>query len=157
MYYEVFIRENGFMIKLSLFQKAWDLVDINPYGLTVDAFLRMVSLDYSIAYSLNTSAAPRSESPYIIDEGKIIGDSNLIIDHIKQKYQISIDDDLTSHQNGISLCLQRMLESHIYPIMLYSRMLDNGGWEVFKRDIFNKLPTFNTASTNQLREILKIN
>lgn len=121
---------------LHLFQKAWKLVDINPYAMKVDTFMRLNNLKYQTIHDQNASSAPRGELPYLEDGDLIIGDSSQIISYLISTYKLPIDDSLNEYQRGIEICVKRLFEEHLYPIMLYGRMVDEAGLTVFSRDIF---------------------
>jgi glutathione S-transferase len=138
------------MLDLHLFQKAWDLFDINPYAMKADAFMRLAKLQYMFHYDLNADKAPRGELPYLTDNNEIIGDSSHIIDYLICKYNLNVDNNLTPYQKAVSVIVQRMLEEHMYPIMLYSRMVDPAGLMVFKRDIFSKQTPYTEEEIDDL-------
>ena len=56
----------------------------------------------------------------IDDNGLLVADSELIIEHCQQKYEVDIEDHIDD------LPIRRLLEEHLYFIILYSRWIDPG-------------------------------
>lgn len=128
------------MITLYLYPELFGLPDNNPFGLKVDTFLRLTKIPYNIEHIVDTKYAPRNQLPYLIDDGLIMGDSNKMIDYLTQKYHISLDSDLSEQQKIISFLIMRMLDTHLYWIMSYSRWQDPQFWPLFRMAFLTYFP-----------------
>lgn len=120
------------MITLFSYPKMWGLLDNNPYGLKVHAFLRLMNLDYQTQYTIDTQEAPYRKLPYIVDGDQKIGGSNSIIDHLTAKYGLEIDQGLSPSQQMLDFLIKRVLEEHLYWVMSYSRWQYPNYWPLFK-------------------------
>ena len=57
--------------------------NVSPFGLKLEAWLRLADIPYTVEPSTNLGKAPKGKLPYIRDEGRLIGDTTLIIEHLK--------------------------------------------------------------------------
>ena len=53
----------------------------------------------------------------------MVADSTLIRFYLEQKYQIDFDRALSAHDRGVAWSVEKMLEDHMYWIMVYWRWL----------------------------------
>lgn len=67
------------MITLYLYPEMFGLPDNNPFGLKVDTFLKLAKINFETNHILDTKDAHRGQLPFINDNGRIITDSNYII------------------------------------------------------------------------------
>lgn len=136
-------------MKLHLFQKTKNCVDLNPYGMKVDTFMKLNKLSYAVVYDLSSENAPRHELPFIEDGNNIIDDSSRILEYLSKKFSITMDDDLDPAEQALSLCVKRLLEDHTYPIILYSRMIDPKCSVTFKSYLKKDSATYNEEILNK--------
>ncbi|STY31039.1 Uncharacterised protein [Legionella wadsworthii] len=138
------------MIILYSYPELFGLPDNNPFGLKVDTFLRLAKIEYQHEHIINTENAPRGQLPYLNDNNVIISDSNLILQHLSQKY-VNLDEDLTKEQKNIHFLITRMLDNHLYWIMSYSRWQDDQFWPLFKTEFLNQLPDLSESTLERVR------
>jgi hypothetical protein len=86
------------------------VADNNAYGLKVFALLRLCQIPFRREHVFDASSAPRSQLPYILDQGETIGDSETIIAHLISKYRLTIDNGLTNRERDIDHLVTRMLD-----------------------------------------------
>ncbi len=128
------------MIKLFQYPKAWG-VNISPFTLKLEAWLKLSKIDYRIVEQRSPGKAPKGKLPFIEDEdGTRVADSTLIIDHLKRTRQIDPDHELSERQRAEAISLQRLFEDHFYFILSYSRWIDPTGWAVTQPVYFGFLP-----------------
>ncbi|MEZ5932237.1 MAG: glutathione S-transferase family protein [Alphaproteobacteria bacterium] len=128
------------MIKLYQYPPSWGM-NVSPFTLKLETWLKLSSLDYQAIAATNPGAAPKGKLPYIEDEdGTTVGDSSLIIDHLKRTRQIDPDHELTERQRAEAISLQRLFEDHFYFILVHSRWIDPVGWEIARPAFFSFLP-----------------
>lgn len=118
------------MITLYSYPELFGVADNNGYGLKVFAFLRLAGLPFAHRHVVDTSAAPRGQLPYIVDDGEIIGDSEAILAHLTRKHGVTLDDGLTQPQRDTALLVARLLDD-LYWVMSYSRWKDPAFWPDF--------------------------
>jgi glutathione S-transferase len=139
------------MIVLYSYPELFGVADKNGYGLKVFAFLRLNEVPFQHEHVFDASTAPRGQLPYIVDDGKTIGDSDTIIAHLTAKYRLTMDAALTSAQRDMSHLLTRMLDD-LYWVMSYSRWKDERFWPGFRDALLREHPTLTDAGLKKARE-----
>ncbi|WP_133136716.1 glutathione S-transferase family protein [Legionella rowbothamii] len=127
------------MIKLYQFPPQWSLPNPSPFCMKLETYLRMAKLPFEAIYVVNPTKGPKKKLPTINDEGTILGDSGLIISYLKEKYGDPLDSHISSEQKAQALAIQRLLEEHLYWIMVYSRWIDERYWPVTRDTFFSHL------------------
>jgi glutathione S-transferase len=129
------------MIKLIGFGRAFGVADPSPFVMKVDAFLRMSGLPYEYIGDPNAlRRAPKGKLPMIEDDGKIVADSYFIFEYLRDKYQLRIDEHLSSEQRGLAHLLTKSLDENFYWTLVYSRWIREDTWPIVKTAIFGGLP-----------------
>ncbi len=126
------------MIQLHQFAPSWE-VSASPFCLKLEIYLRMAELPYEIIVG-DLAKAPKGKLPYIVDRGKAIGDSNLIIEYLKQTHGDKLDRDLSKPERAIALAISRLLDENLYWVIVYSRWQDPQNWPKTKAAYFDYLP-----------------
>ena len=139
------------MITLYSYPELFGVADNNGYGLKVFAFLRLTGVPFRHEHIVDASAAPRAQLPYIVDEGKAIGDSNTIIGHVVAKYGVTMDAALTAAQRNMSHLISRMLDN-LYWVMSYSRWKDERFWPAFRDAFLRQHPSLTEAGLRKAQE-----
>lgn len=128
------------MIKLHQFPLIWGR-NVSPFTLKLESWLKLAKLPYQVVTLRNPGKGPKGKLPFIEDEdGTLVGDSSLIIDHLKRTRSIDPDHELDQHQRATALALQRLFEDHFYFILSYSRWCDPDGWSHVEPAFFGFLP-----------------
>jgi glutathione S-transferase len=115
------------MITLYQPPSSWGLPSISPFGVKLETYLRMAKIEYEVR-DPNIREAPNGRVPYIKMNGKIEGDSSLIIKKLKTSYGDSVDAHLTDELVARGISLQRLTEDHLYFAGAYLRWLDEKSW-----------------------------
>ena len=139
------------MITLYSYPELFGVADNNGYGLKVFAFMRLTGMGFSQEHIFDASAAPRGQLPYIVDDGVAIGDSEIIIAHLKSKYRLTIDAALTARQHDADLLVTRMLDD-LYWVMSYSRWKDERYWPAFRDALKREHPSMTEEGLFKARE-----
>jgi glutathione S-transferase len=119
------------MLTLYSYPQLFGVADNNGYGLKVYAFLKLAGVPFVHEHVFDTSAAPRGQLPYVVDDGETIGDSETIIAHATTKYRLSIDAGLSAEQRRTNHLMTRMLDD-LYWVMSYSRWKDERFYPAFR-------------------------
>ncbi|PSB58561.1 glutathione S-transferase [Chamaesiphon polymorphus CCALA 037] len=128
------------MIKLYQFAPAFGLPNASSFCLKLETYLRMVELPFESIYGIEMGKAPKGKMPYIVDGDRTIGDSNFIIDYLKQTYGDRLDAHLTPSERAISLAMRRLIEENLYWVMVHNRWIEPANWEITKEVFFKDLP-----------------
>ncbi len=139
------------MLTLYSYPELFGVADNNGYGLKVFAFLRLCNVAFRHEHIVDTSAAPRGQLPYIIDDGETVGDSDTIIAYLTRKYRLTIDSALTAVQRDTDHLVTRMLDD-LYWVMSYSRWKDDRYWPAFRDALLAQHPNLTEAVLQKARE-----
>ncbi len=127
------------MIVLYQFPPAFDLPNASPFCMKLETWLRMADLEYQVQPVSDTRRAPLGKMPWIEDAGKVIGDSSLIIEHLKATRSYDPEVALLKEQRALALAVQRLVENHLSFAMVHYRWLTDSGWAQM-RSLFQSVP-----------------
>lgn len=127
------------MLKLYQFERTWGIPNLSPFCCKIETYMRMAGIEHEIKPAL-PMRAPKGKLPYIDDDGKKLGDSRFIVTYLKSAYT-DLDAVLTAEELAVSTAMQRLLEEHLFWVVLYSRwQYTDENWQINKKAIFNPLP-----------------
>ena len=78
--------------------------------------------------------------PFIGINNQYLSDSELILNHLCQKHQITLDTHLSEEQKQWSHLMIRTMEEGTYFIVLWERWMVDRNWQVIKSKYFANLP-----------------
>jgi glutathione S-transferase len=128
------------MITLYQFPPSFGLPNASPFCLKLETYLHMAELPFTVVGSNAMKNAPKGKMPYIEDQGQKIGDSNLVIQYLKDTYGDRLDDHLTPTEKAMSLAIGRMIDENLYWTIVHSRWMEPIAWEQVKREYFSEIP-----------------
>ncbi|MFP5274654.1 glutathione S-transferase family protein [Coleofasciculus sp.] len=131
------------MITLYTAQSFWGLPSISPPCMKLETWLRMAKLPYQavIVTAQNFAIAPKGKIPFINYQGKLFGDSTLIIEMLKQAEGIDLDANLTCTERAISLAFRRMIKENIYWGGIHIRFNMEENWRGYREVLATLLGT----------------
>ena len=125
-------------ITLYKFGPVMGLPDPSPFCFKLETYLRMAGLEYEVAAD-RKKKAPTGKRPFIVDEdGKLVADSGLIIEALEARHGHPLDGKLTLEQRAENLAFQRLMDEHLYWVMVYSRWIDPDGvqnWTPYMKQV----------------------
>lgn len=128
------------MIKLYQFARVPDVPNFSHFCTKVETYLKLSRLPYQVVATLPMKA-PKGKLPYIEDQGRIIADSRLIIEYLKQRYGDTLDGKLDKTEKAVALGMQRLIEEHFFWVTMYTRWQSSeANWRENKQAIFGLLP-----------------
>lgn len=121
------------MSSLVLYQPpaAWGEPSMSPFAIKLQCYLRMADIPYETRPP-NLFKAPKGKVPYVALDGKLLGDSQCIIEALVQKHGDRVDHWLTPEQRALAQVTRSALEEWGYFLGLHGRWADPGGWEVLR-------------------------
>lgn len=128
------------MIKLYQFRPMWGLPNVSPPCMKLETYLRMAKIPYEIVPNADIRKAPKGKMPFIEHEGKLMGDSNLIIEYLKEKFGDPLDQHLSPSDKAVSLAFRRMLEENLYWVGVYVRWGIDENFKKVSEAFFSFLP-----------------
>lgn len=95
----------------------------------VETYLKLLKLPYKTAPG-NPLMAPKKKLPYIEDGGSAVADSTSILEHLERKQKTPLDEGMSAEDRARAHLIKRTLEEGLYFVLLWSRWVDDKGWEV---------------------------
>lgn len=111
--------------------------DASPFVVKVDTYLRMSGLEYEYLGGMqNLKKAPKGKLPLLEDEGRIIPDSEIIIDYLKNEKGADLDSWLSDEQRAMAHLITKSLDENLYWCLVYSRWVNQDTWLKLKDNFF---------------------
>jgi glutathione S-transferase len=98
----------------------WGVADVSPACLKLKTYLQMASIPFQSRPGL-PFRGPTKTIPYVEDDGKAVGDSSVIIAHLKTRYGDPLDAKWSAEDLARGHALQTIVESSLYWLMLCVR------------------------------------
>jgi glutathione S-transferase len=127
------------MITLYTFGPLFGAPDASPFVMKGEMLLKLAGLPYE-TNTRGFSRAPKGKLPYIDDSGTIVADSTLIRLHIEKKYGFDFDAALPVRDRGVAWSVEKMLEDHLYWLMVYWRWMVDENFDRGPRKFFDRAP-----------------
>lgn len=116
-------------IRLFAFGSGWGVpfATAAPFPLKLATWLRMTGLDFEIVTENNSGKGPKKKSPWIEDGDVRMGDSELIIRYLTERYGVDPDAHLTPDDRALSTFLRRTFEEHYHQAFEHQLFFGRGG------------------------------
>ena len=111
----------------------------SSFGLKLETWLRMSGQEHDVATSVRESG-PKGKVPFAKIDGEVMGDSELIIKHLLSQGVRCLEADLEPRQRAKGILVRRLVEEHLYFVLVYSRWVDPDGWRGFQPLFFGPAP-----------------
>ena len=127
------------MIELHQFRPFWGLPNASPFCMKAETYLRFRRIPYKVVPS-GPRKSPTGKIPFIVDDGRVISDSEAIIAHFENQRTDRMDDGLGEAAQATAFFVRELVEDQLYWQITYMRWGDPAGWAVFKPDLVKYLP-----------------
>lgn len=128
------------MINLYQFPAAFGVPNPSPFCIKAEVLLKMAGVDYQSVVTVDPRKGPKGKLPAIEDGGRVIGDSELIRQHLERRYGVDFDKGLDAPARAVAHAFARMLEERTYWVMVYNRWLEESQWPHLRAAFFDKVP-----------------
>ncbi len=98
--------------------------DFSPACLKLKTYLRMANVPYTSALG-DPRKAPTKKIPFITHGSTAVGDSGLIIEHLKRTLGDPLDARLSPEQRALGHLVRRTCEESLYWPLLHARWADD--------------------------------
>lgn len=127
-------------IELIQYPKPADRLSFSPFCLKLETYLRAAHVPYENHFAISYKGSKKKKMPMISDQNELIEDSTFVIQYLKQKYAVDLDQHLTSEQKAIAKAFQWLCEKSLADIIVYFRWVDQSNWPKFREIIFSGAP-----------------
>jgi glutathione S-transferase len=129
------------MIELFQFPPAFGVPSASPFCVKLELLLKMANIPYENRYDADVRKAPKAKLPYVvIDQKETISDSELVLRRLKKSGQFTLDNGLSAVQKAQCTAVTRLVEDHLYWLLIRERWLNEDVWPVLRSTFFAKLP-----------------
>ena len=128
------------MIKLFVLPPALGLRNPGPFALKCEMALIHLKLEFELVPSGDPRSAPKGKMPYIEDNGTVIADSELILQHLDRKTNGGLYGHLSDEEFADGVAFTRLVEDHLYWMVVASRWLDEDWFPNIKSGFFASFP-----------------
>jgi glutathione S-transferase len=132
---------NGASIRLFQFPRMFSIPNLSPFCSKLETWLRIAGIPYEVVDTADPRTAPKGKLPFIEDGGRRMGDTSLIIEHLRSTRGADPDAGLDPSQRATALLVQRTLEEHYAFVILYTHFIREQGWR-HTRATFEGVPAF---------------
>src|SRR3954468_22806172 len=127
------------MITLYTFGSFFGLPDPSPFVMKAEMLLKLAGLKYETSTG-GFGKAPKGKLPYIREGDRTVADSTLIRLYLEQQHSIDFDRSLDAHDRGVGWAVEKMLEDHLYWVLVYWRWLNDANFERGPKAFFQRAP-----------------
>ena len=115
-------------MELVVLPGAFGMRNISPFCLKIEMLLAQLELPFTVGFEADPRKAPKGKLPYLVIDGVRMGDSELIANHLDELTQGGVYGALTPLQIAQGRSVTRLVEDHLYWLMVASRWLDDEWW-----------------------------
>jgi glutathione S-transferase len=119
--------------------RPWGTPNMSPFCSKLETYLRMVELPYKTE-AASFGKAPKGKIPYASIDGKLLGDSQHIIEQLERTAKQPLDAGLTPQQAAIGRAVRRMLEEATYFTGVHLRWATDEGFAHVRSELAKLLP-----------------
>jgi glutathione S-transferase len=116
-------------IKLFQFPRMFATPNVSPFCCKLETWLRIAGIPYEVVDTPDPRKGPKGKVPFIDEDGRRMGDSTLIIEHLKRTRGVDPDAHLDNGQRATTVLVQRTIEEHYAFIVLYTHFIRDAGWQ----------------------------
>jgi glutathione S-transferase len=127
------------VITLYTFGPLFGLPDASPFVMKAEMLLKLAGLEYKTS-TKGFMRAPKGKLPYIDDNGTVVADSTLIRMYLEQKHKVDFDRELSAREKGIAWAAEKMLEDHLYWVLVYWRWMKDDNFAKGPANFFKRAP-----------------
>jgi glutathione S-transferase len=129
------------MIELFQYAPGFNLPSASPFCVKLELLIKMANLPYSNRYDADVRKAPKAKLPYIVIDGtRTIADSELVLRYLKDSGQFKVDEWLSDTQSAQCVAVTRLVEDHLYWLLVDARWMSDDVWPVLRDSFFAGLP-----------------
>lgn len=120
--------------------RSWGSPNASPFCTKLETYLRMAEVPYKLA-PMKVGQAPKGKIPYVQMDGKLVGDSQLIVEEIERKLGAkALDAGLAARDVALARVTRRTLEEATYFVGLMTRWKVDAGYTATRTEFKKFIP-----------------
>jgi glutathione S-transferase len=127
-------------LRVFTFSPHWGLPSAGPFAIKLLAWLELAKIPYEQVIEDNPSKGPKGKNPWIELDGEPMGDSELIIDFLSEKYGVDLDAGLNAEQKAIGLAWRRAFEEHFHQVLEWELFVHPAGAAYIRKALVAQMP-----------------
>jgi glutathione S-transferase len=128
-------------IRVHTFSPLWEgLPAGGPFDLKLLAWLNLAGIPYEQAFQDDTRKGPKRKNPWIELDGERIGDTEIIIDLLGERFNFDIDAGLTPEQKAIGQAWRRAFEEHFHQVFEWELLVHPAGASFMQAGVEKAMP-----------------
>jgi glutathione S-transferase len=128
------------MIELRQFAGGPWVMNLSRFCMKVEVFLRLSGLPHRGIDGALPMRTPKGKLPVVHDDARVVADSAAIVEYLQQRYGARMPPALAAPETPAHLLLRRLIEDHLYFVVLWQRWIDAAGWALTRPAFFGGLP-----------------
>lgn len=120
--------------------RPWGMVNMSPFCAKLETYLRMAEVPYQ-ARAADLRKAPKGKIPFVELDGRLMGDSQHIIEELERRRgDQALDAGLSVRDRAIAQVVRRTLEEGLYFVGMYMRWQTDDGYAVLAPEFRLAIP-----------------
>ena len=119
-------------LRLTTFGPEWGLPSVSPFAIKLATWLRAAEIPHAHEVEDDPRKGPKQKTPWIEYGDVRMGDSELIIQHLGERFGFDLDAHLSPAEAARGLVIRRTFENHFHHILEHYLFVSHGGWQAIK-------------------------
>jgi glutathione S-transferase len=111
-------KEENIMLELVTLPPAFGMRNVSPFCLKAELLLTALEIPFEHTELADPRKAPKGKLPYLVADGNVVADSELIVEYLDGMTQGRVYAGLTPARKAHGFALTRLAEDHLYWIMV---------------------------------------
>ena len=129
-------------LELVTLPAAFGLRNVSPFCVKAEMLLTHVGLEFTKSDIVDPRKAPKGKLPYLVENGEKLADSELIALRVDALTNGAVFGGLSAEANARGYAYTRLVEDHLYWLVVASRWLDDAWWPNVVEGFFGFVPGF---------------
>ena len=115
-------------IRVYTFSAMWEgLPAAGPFDLKLLSWFNLAGIPYEQAFQDDTRKGPKRKNPWIELDGERIGDTEIIIDLLSERFNVDLDEGLTPAEKALGHAWVRAFEEHFHQVLEWELLVHPAG------------------------------
>jgi glutathione S-transferase len=129
------------VIKVHTFSRMFEgLPASGPFDLKLMGWLELAGLAYKQVFQDDTRKGPKGKNPWIELDGERIGDSEIIIGRLGERFGVDLDAGLAPEQAAVAHAWRRTFEEHFHQVFEWELLVHPAGAAFMRAGMVAQMP-----------------